>query len=217
MHAQSDTTYHIAHLIPLGRTVQCHTHSAGGTNGRGFEGGARDRYRQPPCGHHEPSQRPRLRQQHTQHASCARQAGSWPSVASTSRCRRAPARAPEWTDEAGSTRMDECMHVPASSLSDALTLKEQRTYACYAGRVRGASEPPPLGRSAAYRLESPKEACGRTNADREMVHTVSGMEARGVQHHVQQRCTVGRGSERNAQDEQRVCMHHLVQLFNERN
>jgi hypothetical protein len=85
------------------------------------------------------------------------------------------------------------MHVPASGLSDALTLEEQRTHACYAGRVRGASEAPPLGRSAAYRLESPEEACGGTNADREMVPTVSGM-ARGVQRRVQQRSTVGRGS-----------------------
>ena len=59
-------------------------------------------------------------------------------------------------------------------------------------------------------MESPEEACGGTNADREMVPTVSGMEARGVQRRVQQRSTVGRGSERNAQDEQRVCMHHLV-------
>ena len=109
------------------------------------------------------------------------------------------------------------MHVPASGLSDALTLEEQRTHACYAGRVRGASEAPPLGRSAAYRLESPEEACGGTNADREMVPTVSGMEARGVQRRVQQRSTVGRGSGRNAKDEQIVCMHHLVQLFSGRN
>ena len=124
---------------------------------------------------------------------------------------------PGRTDEAGSTRTDECMHVPASGLSDALTLEEQCTHACYAGRVRGASEVPPLVRSAAYRLESPEEACGGTNADREMVPTVSGMEARGVQRRVQQRSTVGRGSERNAKDEQRVCMHHLVQLFSGRN
>ena len=86
------------------------------------------------------------------------------------------------------------MHVHASGLADALTLEKQRTHACYAGRVRGASEAPPLGRSAAYRLESPEEACGGTNADRERASTVSAMEARGVQHRVQQRCTVGRGS-----------------------
>ena len=112
--------------------------------------------RQPPYGHHEPNQRPRLRHQHTQHASCARQAGNWPSVASTSRCRRAPARAPGRTDEAGSTRTDECMHVHASRLSDALTLDEQRTHACYAGRARGASAALPLGRSAACRWNHPK-------------------------------------------------------------
>ena len=112
---------------------------------------------------------------------------------------------------------DECMQVPASGLADALTLEKQRTHACYAGRVRGAPEAPPVGRSAAYRLESPEEACGGTNADREMVPTVSGMEARGVQRRVQQRSTVGRGSGRNANDEQRVCMHHLVQLFSGRN
>ena len=50
-------------------------------------------------------------------------------------------------------------------------------------------------------MESPEEACGGTNADREMVPTVSGMEARGVQRRVQQRSTVGRGSGRNAKDE----------------
>ena len=66
-------------------------------------------------------------------------------------------------------------------------------------------------------MESPEEACGGTNADREMVPTVSGMEARGLQRRVQQRSTVGRGSGRNANDEQRVCMHHLVQLFSVRN
>ena len=65
-------------------------------------------------------------------------------------------------------------------------------------------------------MESPEEACGGTNADREMVPTVSGMEARGVQRRVQQWSTVGRGSRRNAKDEQRVCMHHLVQLFSGR-
>jgi len=107
------------------------------------------------------------------------------------------------------------MHVHASGLSDALTLEEQRTHACYAGRVRGASEAPPLGRS--IQMQSPEEACGGTNADREMVPTVSGMEARGVQRRVQQRSTVGRGSGRNAKDEQIVCMHHLVQLFSGRN
>ena len=41
-------------------------------------------------------------------------------------------------------------------------------------------------------MESPEEACGGTNADREMVPTVSGMEARGVQRRVQQWSTVGR-------------------------
>ena len=66
-------------------------------------------------------------------------------------------------------------------------------------------------------MESPEEACGGTNVDREMVSSVSAMEAHGVQRRVQQWSTVGRGSRRNAKDEQRVCMHHLVQLFNERN
>ena len=89
-------------------------------------------------------------------------AGSTPSmhharsVASAVRCRRAPARAPGRTDEAGSTRTDECMHVHASRLSDALTLDEQRTHACYAGRARGASAALPLGRSAACRWNHPK-------------------------------------------------------------
>ena len=66
-------------------------------------------------------------------------------------------------------------------------------------------------------MESPEEACGGTNADRERVSTVRAMEARGVQRRVQQRCTVGRGSGRNAKDEQIVCMHHLVQLLSVRN
>ena len=77
-------------------------------------------------------------------------------MASTARRRRAPARAPGRTDEAGSTRKDECMHVHASRLSDALTLDEQRTHACYAGRARGASAALPLGRSAACRWNHPK-------------------------------------------------------------
>ena len=77
-------------------------------------------------------------------------------MASTARRRRAPARAPGRTDEAGSTRTDECMHVHASRLSDALTLDEQRTHACYAGRARGASAALPLGRSAACRWNHPK-------------------------------------------------------------
>jgi hypothetical protein len=51
---------------------------------------------------------------------------------------------------------DECMHVHASRLSDALTLDEQRTHACYAGRARGASAALPLGRSAACRWNHPK-------------------------------------------------------------
>ena len=50
-----------------------------------------------------------------------------------------------------------------------------------------------------------------------MVPTISGMEACGVQRRVQQRSMVGRGSGQNAKDEQRVCMHHRVQLFSGRN
>ena len=174
-------------------------------------------YRQPPCGHHEPSQRPRLRQQHTQHASCARQAGSWSSVASTARCRRAPARAPGRMDEAGSTRTDECMQAHTGGRSDTLMLQEQRTRACYADRARGASAALPLDRSAPCRWNHVKRPVSELTQTRERVPSVSAMEARGVQRHVQKRCTVCRGSERNAKDEQRVCMHHLVQHFSGRN
>jgi len=78
-------------------------------------------------------------------------------VASTARRRRAPARAPGRTGMRPAARgTDECMHVHASRLSDALTLDEQRTHACYAGRARGASAALPLGRSAACRWNHPK-------------------------------------------------------------
>ena len=66
-------------------------------------------------------------------------------------------------------------------------------------------------------MKCSKKACRGTNDNEESVSTVSAMEARGVQQCVQHRCTVGRGSGRNAKDEQRVCMHHLVQLCSGRN
>ena len=66
-------------------------------------------------------------------------------------------------------------------------------------------------------MKCSNKACRGTNDKKESVSTVSAMEVRGVQHCVQQRCTVGRGSGRNAKDEQRVCMHHLVQLLSGRN
>jgi hypothetical protein len=51
---------------------------------------------------------------------------------------------------------DECLHVHAGGLSDALMLEEQRTHACYAGRARGASAALPPDRSAACRWNHPK-------------------------------------------------------------
>ena len=61
-------------------------------------------------------------------------------------------------------------------------------------------------------MKCSKKACRGTNNNEESMSNVSAMEARGVRRHVQPRCTVGRGSGRNAKNKQSVCMHHLVQL-----